>query len=1100
MTAVTNAPADQAQRDLAVATIGRPVSVEAGAGTGKTTLLVDRALHLLLERGVSILSLVLVTFTEKAAAELRGRMRFKLEQLRRDASDDVAERCEEALSGLDGAHIETIHSFCTRILREFALEAGLQPDFNVIDALQTELHQRETWLAWLDRELARPDSRLPDAIDLGVRLGNIRELMELAEAQRHLAPFAAPEPPDGMTPVEFVEWFSGPLGEMEALVEANIKDRDDAGARQIERLRRQLDALQILDPVHYPGELVSWKISKTAGAKDHWEGESCKEVKAIFLEAATVLDESRARTGGELLAGLIDGSRDYVDFAKERRRQAGVLNFDDLLLEARDLVRDRAEVRATVRRRFAFLMIDEFQDTDPVQTELILTLASRDDPSAPTGQALDGGKLFIVGDPKQSIYRFRRADIVTYKATVNDLAARKGADLTISESFRATAPLLAWVNRVFDPAFAAGDSERQARYVPIGAAKPNPASGPAIALLKPADSDDLATAGGARRAESRAVAAALAGAVAENGWMIRDGVSGERRARPNDCAVLLPTRAMFEELKFALEAAGLPYVVETPAGFFGQDDVNDLINILRAIETPWNAIAVVAALRSAAFACSDRELFAFRAEGGSFNPISPGSTAGGAVGRALDRLAELHRDRYAHSLALFVDRVLETTGLLLHAATRRSGLQSTANLRRIVELARVFEEREGPDLSQFVGWLEERGPSGSRREEARLDIENMQAIRIMTVHAAKGLEFPIVVLAGLGAERRGGSASVRVHVNRSTGEFQARLAKDIQTAGLEAEEADEKILEIDETVRLLYVAATRARDTLVLSTFQPAKAKESPLELLMPYLGDVENAGDGAEVDGQRVIVAPPDTGDEAPQRAGILEAAPDGDRAGGLKDRNQALEETKQTINLAQKPLPRVTASGDKPFDRPEHRPAMESSVQEKPKTRGKVFHEAMERLEIDADEATIDAVVGDLCWENDIIKQAPGIKDLCRATLNSDVIDRARDAGRVFRELPFTVAVDGVIVSGAMDLVIEDADGLTIVDYKSDRDMAPGHYRGQAGIYALALERITGTRPGQVLIFYASRSETDAIAVDEELLTEARASILRQATASAS
>jgi ATP-dependent exoDNAse (exonuclease V) beta subunit len=811
-------PADQAQRSRILNDLDSTLFVEAGAGTGKTSSLVGRIVRLVATGRAEMGRVAAITFTDKAAAELRDRVREEMEKAARDEQlpTDERTRIEAALPQIDAAAIETLHSFAQRILTAHPLEAGLPPAVGVRDEVVSSIAFEEQWRDYVDGllEKASLEEVLLRAHLLGLDLSHLRGLAialhknwDRVEDTDLTAPalpavdtapiVAALDEACGLTDrcvdqtdylFQHLQWLGGYRNRV-------------AGAEG------EIDALRILAEPR--------KISHTKGRKTSWAGITPDDIRNRLAEAQesrrALLDNQRAAILGALLVelrGLV------LSYAAERRRE-GKLEFHDLLVLARDLLRRDATVRRAMRSQFSHLLIDEFQDTDPIQIELAVLLACGDGDASPTcweEADVEEGRLFFVGDPKQSIYRFRRADIALYRR-VHDRFADRTVNLT--QNFRSLRPVIDWVNAVFADLIGNGESEAQAPYIPLDWRWEARDGVPSVRVIGEAAAENMPE---IRRREAREIATVIRQAKSD-GWPVAGKDARDERAmRPAcyaDVAILLPTRTGLPSLERALDEAGVPYRVESRALLYDTQEVRDLLTILRSIDDPTDEVALVTALRTPAFACADDDLLRFVQAGGRWdyrrNP--PDSLPeDNPVAVAMTALRDLHRQRWWRPLNEIVEAVIRERRLFELAFAHRRPREHWQRLRFVLDQARAFVEAGGSTLRQFVEWAELQAEEGTRVVETVVPEADDDAVRILTVHASKGLEFPIVVLAGLNVTS--GPRSGPAVLWEPDGQPEVRLGSQnayFQTAGFEQLAALEGRMDEAEKARLLYVAATRAR-------------------------------------------------------------------------------------------------------------------------------------------------------------------------------------------------------------------------------------------------------------------------------------------------
>ena len=846
---------DDRARHAAAEDLTRDLFMEAGAGTGKTTALVARIMALV-RSGVALSNIAAITFTEKAAAELRERLRRDLVTASRRASEGDVEILRRGLDDLDGAAVCTLHSFAQRILREHTTEAGLPPRLEMLDEIGADMEFAEGWERFVEEVLAEPEMEralvLGDA--LGMRVANLRAVArrmadnwDLA-AERIPALDQMPEVP----PLEFADLIA-PMRELAAesrwcqvpldgLSEA-VPDEPDALCEvllHLERLADRLEAAGELEAVVLLEEVAGGRVPRSR--KDNWHPAFDKEgvrerLKELRAEAGARLDAAGRACSARLLARLAG----FVLAEADRRRRQGRLVFHDLLVQARNLLRhpDRgAAVRRALRQRYQRLLIDEFQDTDPIQVELALLIACDDPGEAdgpPSWQDLEGGHgaLFFVGDPKQSLYRFRRADIGLYLQVAK--WAGPAARETLSRNWRSSPAIVDWINAVFDRLVRPADGS-QPDYVPLRAAR-RPLDGHAGAPVVLLGSDSFGEgesrgipAERLRSIEFAEVAALIRRAVGES-WPVRDG-SSTRPLRLSDVCVLIPARTVLGPLIGEFEAAGVPYRVESSSLVYATRAETDLLAVLRATDDPSDHLAVVTALRSAAFGFGDDDLYNYRQLcGGAHRPwdyLSPSPQPDHPVAKALKWMQELHDQRLWRSPGEIVDRVVRERRLMELAFAEDRHRDTWRRLRRAADQARAFSDSTGGTLRAYLRWVDMQRGEGARVVEALVPETDDDAVRIMTVHAAKGLEFPFVVVAGFSGTTTPtrGNRSSELAFPRSGGAF-CKLGGRVRSFGSDGVATSEQLHEFHEDIRKLYVACTRAEDYLAVSLYRSGRKPPS---------------------------------------------------------------------------------------------------------------------------------------------------------------------------------------------------------------------------------------------------------------------------------
>ncbi len=856
-------PPDEGTRARIRTALDETLFVSAGAGSGKTSMLVDRVLALVLDEvaAVPMRHIAAITFTEKAATELRDRLRRALEKVvhtgwfhavRLDA--DGKARAAAALAELDGAAISTLHSFAQRLLLEHPLDVDLPPALDVLDDIESEVEFEARWNRFLDELLdaAVADLVLRDAVLVSaageVTLAHLRELARECNrswdlvADRMAAGLRTP--PDGAVPH---------LGDLPRLAErlravtgrrVHGDDGDHLVARlvELEALADELasvddpaTAVAVLAPIEDLCRVVR------CGNKTKWHPDGVlAEVREEVGAVGDALWALRAALLEDAVWVLVERIAEFTLAAVDERRAAGRLEFHDLLVMARRLVAapGNTHVRRELHRRYQRLLLDEFQDTDPIQIELAVRIAAPPDAEGPAWESLqpDPGRLFFVGDPKQSIYRFRRADIGLYLRAQRHFGSG-AVDLTAN--FRSHQGVVAWVNHTFGQLIqAAADSQPQ--FTPLTPVRVLPEdAGPAVTVIGAEPGDASRKADEQRRAEAGDVARVVRAAIDE-GWRVEDVRTGRwRSARFDDIAILLPARTSLEQLEDALGAAGIPARAESSSLVYATREVRDLLMAARAVEDPTDELAVVSALRSSVLGCSDRELFDYRsAHRGGWNHQDPRLEPGWApsdedqrsplpddhpVVEGLRWLRSLHRRRTWLSPSEVLDHIVRDRRLMELAHLRRRPRDVWRRLRYVVDQARAWSDATAGDLRGYLAWVARQGAQ-DRVAEAVLPETDDEAVRILTVHAAKGLEFPIAVVSGLTTKATVHRPPVELAwTPRGLG---LRIGRHVHTEVYTEQRPLDEQMSAQERLRLLYVACTRARDHLVVSVHRQRSTPE----------------------------------------------------------------------------------------------------------------------------------------------------------------------------------------------------------------------------------------------------------------------------------
>jgi ATP-dependent exoDNAse (exonuclease V) beta subunit len=752
------------EQQVAIDAVGQ-VFLSAGAGTGKTTVLVERFVRAVCDEGVDVGSILVITYTKRAAGELRARIR---DALRERGRHDLARE-------LDGAWISTIHGFCNRLLKSSPFAAGLDPRFRELDETQARVLAAEAFDEALERFCAAED---PERLTLlaTYRADGLRRMLTgvyetLRAAGRPLVLELGERPQLTEQLAELYEAARCLVGE-EAATEA-----------QRANAARLLEAIEG-EPL--PERLLDLSAHKTRGER----AETYEQARKAVEQAA--LDELAANDR-ELLQELLDGfARSYA----EAKRRESALDFEDLQLLARDLLRDNAAIREREQLRFRAVMVDEFQDTNALQCELVDLIA---------GPATE---VFTVGDEFQSIYGFRHADVAVFR----DRREQAGGGLALVRNYRSRPEVLAAVNELFGGEFGDG-------FQPLHASGefPDPVFGQPVELLVTDKASFADTGTHWRRAEAKAIARRVH-------ELVDTGA-----ATPGEIVLLFAAGTDAEWYEEELRRVGLPTYRATGRGYFGQQQVVDLLMYLRLLHNRYDDVALASVLASPFVGVSNDALVLIR-RAASRRPLYAGIERD--VPETLRdedaRLVRAFRQRYERlvaamprlSLERLCERVLAEHDYDLAVLAQWDGRRRYANLRKLARLARSYEELRGPDVEGFVRFVREQEAVGAKQLEAVAEEEGADAIRLLTIHAAKGLEFKVVVVADAGRDRAPPGADEILAL--SDGRFGFRVADPVTSRrkgafAYEEVRAARKREEEAERLRLYYVAMTRAIDRLIVS-------------------------------------------------------------------------------------------------------------------------------------------------------------------------------------------------------------------------------------------------------------------------------------------
>lgn len=1039
-------PPDRAERDAILNDLDRCLFVEAAAGTGKTTGMVGRMIELLRHGRCTAGSMAAVTFTRKAAGELRGRFELELERRARGEAQPFRERLERAREECGRCFIGTIHSFCAHLLRERPVESGVGLEFAELDDDGDARLRRRAWDAAAARMHAENDPLLDRLAEVGLELGGLRETFDTMALYPDVTLWEAPDvpPPD-------TERAAGELLDFVEHIKtlAPLFPPDSGSDDLMPHYRFLLRAIRYTN-LENPAELMgllqeckkTYKLTQTP-----WKTftPKPKEELARWEEFyQRVIAPAKAQWFAHRYPVALEAVRAALREYERLKSANGLLNFQDLLMKAAALLRNHPRVRGYFRSKLTHLFVDEFQDTDPIQAEAMMYLTA-DDPRETdwTKCRPAPGSLFVVGDPKQSIYRFRRADIVTYNQVKDIVLAAGGRVVNLSANFRANPPILEWVNRAFEGAFPAEANAHSPVYTPLQPGRPagTDSQSSVERLSIPAHlskKDDILV------YESNQIALVIKRLVEEEGYS------------PDDFLIVNYNTKELGRYAEALQRHGIPHQIAGGALLSELEELRLLGLALDAALEPDNPLAMVAVLRSALYGISDADLYAFRLSGGEFThrfewpealrqPFPAIREAFEATGRHAVWLR-----RYPPAAAAGL--IIQDLGLSARASAGEQCAHKAGGLLKAVELIREAAGKwtVSAEMREYLGELTD--PTSKSNEHNLIPAGAAGGgARIMNLHKVKGLEGKVVFLANptgaydhephIHISRGPDGAAGYLRIRRPVNDF-GHFEVEAQPLEWESRAAEEKRFLDAEATRLLYVAATRAEARLIVSVPETTNQRvKNPWAFFVPFLEEAPQAAAG-----EAVAVSSPSAEESAVE----------------------ALAEDLRKVETDWRELSISTYSIRSARDMAEPEPEAGIHVGGGPGAQwGTAIHRLLRWLVLYPHDPAEPAAKR-FCAEAGLDEGKAAVAlETARRFMESGLWRRVMESPEVHTEIPFQTPLDtgtGTLVRGAVDLAFREGGGWVIVDHKTDAgaadraEAAAERHRPQVETYKAHWEGLSG------------------------------------------
>ena len=1032
--------------------------IEAGAGTGKTTALIDRLCTSVLVQQIPVEKLVALTFTEKAAAEIKTRFIFKLQQLlqainthSQDRTLDLLhehftipdsmllDRAQKTLSQLDKACIGTIHSFCAEILKIFPLEAGLSPNAKIDSGYQELQIFERYWTQFLDDELGTPATQA----QAWKRVLTHLSLQDLKEFTQQLA---------RLKPVEYdyyshrsflIQLCTQKMARLNQLYQLytpgkprNLEKALLWASDSLQRTQKFLEGSAVPPPPQPDCPALP------AAPQKGWEETDFNEAKNLIGFAQKVTPENQAV--------FLEAYRLVTPIAHKIHQtylEEGIVTFDDLIIKTRNLVAANLYVRRLLKEKFEILFVDEFQDTDPIQGELLLFLAEQKAGTATRWQEvrLQPGKLIVVGDPKQSIYRFRGADITAYELFTDLILRQGGKKYFLRNNFRSESEIIQTANLVCshvmiqEPAF-------QPAYEPIFTQK-GPSCQAVEWLFVSSTNEKKPPADDYRHNQAEMIAQWIKQQVGhlklQNGKLLSY----------QDIAILTRVGTTSSIYTEALRRHAIAFNTETEKDFFQNQEINDLLLLLRAITDPEDKIALAGVLRSPLVGLTDEQLYQLAQQ----NKLSWDELAHYPDTKTITAQIK-HFSQLAGTIPLgeLVEKILDDTFLLPACTAAYEAEQTIGRLRQFVSLAHQYEQT-GNSLTSFLSQIQTLLSDQASTLFSNATQEAADAVSFLTIHKSKGLEFPVVILADL-SRKENTSAPAEKHLfSWQHNMYGLRIGPicDVNLAFLEEEQKKHSRCE---EVRVLYVALTRAKEKLLLV----GDDREGSIKAAAPF-ANVNLFPDAIKMhlsatDNNLCLPVTYQTY-TAPNRF-LYNHAP---TASLQKNQINGVSQWAASYSAREKAYQQMLANNGK--HTPSHL-ALSSPLtaeQRQGAELGTLCHEALAAML-----AQPQANLADICMRvakaSGDATQAKQMLALLQPFVNSPIFREIKACELLACEMPFTVSLPNAYTqTGVMDAVLKTPRYVWIIDYKTDK-IEPGQekllfeqkYRLQLEEYRKAAEKI--------------------------------------------
>jgi ATP-dependent helicase/nuclease subunit A len=1063
--------------------------VEAGAGSGKTTCLVKRIISEITTGTGKIEEIVAITFTKKAADELKQRFQTKLEATILKTEDKVIQiRLSDALSNIDNCFIGTIHSFCSRILRERPIEAMLDPQFEEADDIALSMLLEEAWNGYLEYVRLDNPELLQSINNIGVKPGELKESFVKISTYPDIN-IESTE----ITRPDFRAYFGKLKNILLDALEHIPKVEPEKGYDGLQeniltgnRIIKHLDMNNELNII----KLLSIFNKEPKVTLNRWESkEIAKEFKEEFSLFYSELGSVMTVWKEYCYYHILNFIKPGVNYFEELRYKRSQLNFQDLLMKTSLMLKNYSEVRKYFQSKYKFLLVDEYQDTDPIQAEIIFYLTGTDT-TEKNFQKLTPrpGSLFVVGDPKQSIYRFRRADIYIYNLTKSLIEKSGGETLSLVSNFRSLKSICDLLNKTYIETLPEDFNDYQAKYCSLeGVRKDEVGTDFGLRILNiPAEftkKDEIIA------EDAKSIAKYIK-------WSIEGNVKLSRSEEelneglspapvPKDFLIILRYKDQMEVYSRALESMGIKTVIAGSSSFGIYPEMKELLKVLRTLTDIYNEVYLIAVLRGMFFGVSDEVFYKFKKSGGWFSIFStiPEDTpidVKDIMANAYEKLKEYYGYTKRLTPAVTISKIISDCGIVPFILTKDMSDIRNGNIYQMLEIIRGYEIEGILDFKEMVIKIEDLFDS-KLESEISITGDNNNAVRIMNLHKVKGLEAPIVFLANpckltapkvdVHIKRMGDKPEGYLTIKKTKGFQSEIIAQPVEWESFEQEELKYLIAEEE---RLLYVAGTRAKNLLIVSSSEKSNSKN-------PWGKILDNIQKQFTIDIASIKIEEKIENFFEPNNF--------------LDDKIKINSIDAEIFNPSFNEITPSKVKGEGGALKGHAREILGADF-------GIVMHKLYERLVKNNEVTEIDILT--VLNENKVSKDKAIIaRKLLTDFKNSSIYSKIKNSDVVLCEVPFSLKIDSeecrlrdlieiknnvpTIVSGIMDLVFKEQNGWVILDYKTnamerkeDLETLKKYYSNQLKIYKAAFEKISGEKVKSSVLCFVRGINVDGMGIE--------------------